>query len=335
MPITITITPIHNKLINGNFDHWSSGTSFTPNDDTYGPDMWNFLVETNGSWTFSRSNDVPSTKSAFSLKAENVSANNQCAIVQFIENIEAVKLANKRASISFAAKTTGTEISNLRCTLLSWNSTADTITSDVISAWAQNGTDPTWVTNWTAEVAGSNLALTSSWQTFKIEDINIDTSSMTNLALVIWVDDGTITSGDEFYVTQAELAPGSIAPIYQPKDSILERNECRRFRKVITTSVNSEIVALGSASSTSGGSLIIQLEGPMRVKPSITVTAANWTVTDGVTSTALTGLTMSPIGGNTAIVLSFTVSGTPLTQYRPYFMIAPTAPQSIILSAEL
>lgn len=216
------------SLINGNFDCWIDGVTFTPNDDTYVATIWNALVETNGSWTFARNTDVPSTKSKYSLKCSNVTANNQCAIVQFIENVDAVKLAGRLVSLSFAAKTTGLEIGNLRATVLSWNSTADVITSDVIGTWAQNGTDPTWATNWTAEKAGSNLALTNSWQTFQINNIDLDTSGITNLAVIIWVDDGTITTGDDFWVTQVQLNVGSACLPFQPQFTTDEENKIGR-----------------------------------------------------------------------------------------------------------
>lgn len=200
-------------LINGSFDVWQRNTTFTtPNDDTYGPDHWNFLVETNGSWTFARDTSTPSnTLAKYSLKCTNVTLNNQCAIVQFIENVDTTKLSNNVVSFSFYAKTNSTEIANLRATILAWSSTADSITSDVISAWASDGTDPTWAANWTAEKAGSNLALTSSWAQFSVESVVLDTASTANLALVIWVDDGTIAANDDFYITGVQMNLGPTA----------------------------------------------------------------------------------------------------------------------------
>lgn len=219
-------------LVNSNMDVWQefpAGTITTPNDDTYGPDFWNLLVEANGSWTFTRDTDVPSTKSKYSLKCTNVTLNNQCAIVQFIENIDTGKLFGRNVSLSFAAKTSGTEIANLRATILAWSSTADAITSDVIGTWASDGTDPTFAANWTKEASGVNLPLTSSWQTFKMENIALDTASTANLAVIIWVDDGTIAANDDFWVTQAQLNPGAVALQYQPKSFNEELISCQRW----------------------------------------------------------------------------------------------------------
>lgn len=204
-------------LVNGNFDVWQRNTTFTPNDDTYGADHWNQLVDGNGAWTLSRSTDVPTTLSTYSLKCVNVTLNKQMAIVQFLENIDTKKVTGNTVSLTFAAKTTTAKvIGNLRATVLAWTGTADALTSDVVGTWAGNGTDPTWAASYTAEVAGSNKALTTSWQTFTIEGVSLDTASTNNLAVVIWVDDTTITAGDEFYITQIQMNTGLKALEYRP-----------------------------------------------------------------------------------------------------------------------
>lgn len=218
-----------NILINGNFDIWQRNTTFTFNDDTFGPDRWNLLTETNGAWTCARTFDTPDLMSTHSAQFTNVTANNQCAAVYLMENVDLRKLRTGTVSLSFSAKTNGSEIANLRATVLSWASTSDAVTSDVIGTWAQNGTDPTWATNWTAEVAGSNLALTADWVTYKIENIAIDTGSVANLAVVIWVDDGTITSGDDFFLAQVQLNAGAIALPFMPERFADEYQRCLRY----------------------------------------------------------------------------------------------------------
>lgn len=219
----------NNLLLNGNFDIWQRNTTFTQNDDLYIADRWNALQEANSSWTFARDTDVPTSGAKYSLKCSNATANNQAAIVQILEAADAQQLLNQNVSLSFYAKTTGLEISNLRCAILSWSSTADVVTSDVISTWAQNGTDPTWATNWTMENTPANLALTNSWQRFTIENIAIDTASMKNIAVVIWVDDGTITSGDDFWISEVMLNVGGTAADFTPRTIAEELALCQRY----------------------------------------------------------------------------------------------------------
>ena len=221
-------------IINGNFDVWQRGVTFTtPNDDTYGPDRWNFLVDGNGAWTFSRSLVDSDTcpNSTYELKAVNVTANKQCGIVQILESINSMKLSNKYLTISFRARTTtGKVISNLRTTLLSWEGTADTVTSDVISSWAGGGTVPTWATNWAQFDATSPtlMALTTDSQKFSFT-VGLGPQGFNNLALVVWVDDTTITSGDEFYITEVQLCAGDVALPFMPKSFEEELRACQRY----------------------------------------------------------------------------------------------------------
>ncbi len=220
-----------NFAINGGTNVWQRNTSASPNDDVYtGCDRWNMLTEANGAWTVARDTDVPTTGgSKYSIKCSNVTLNNQMGIVQILEAKDAAKLFGKNVSLSFQAKTNGTEIANLRAAILSWTSTEDVVTSDVIGTWGQNGTNPTWATNWTMENTPSNLALTSSWQRFTLENIAIDTASTKNVAIVIWVDDGTITAGDDFFLTQIQLEIGAKATTFKPIPYQNELDMCMRY----------------------------------------------------------------------------------------------------------
>lgn len=218
-----------NHLINGNMDIWQRNTTAAANDDVYsGADRWNFLTETNGAWTVARDTDVP-VGSNYSMKCSNVTLNNQMAIVQILEFADTKKLDDQVVSLSFYAKTSGTEIANLRAAILTWGSTADSVTSDVIGTWGQDGTNPTWATNWTMENTPSNLALTSTWTKYTIENVSIDTATVNNLAVVIWTDDGTIAANDDFWITQVQLNIGSKVAAFQAKSFEEELRACQRY----------------------------------------------------------------------------------------------------------
>lgn len=275
---TPTESMYRNALINGSMDIWQRATTFTtPNDDTFGPDRWNFLVDGNGAWTFTRDTDVPTGDFTYSLKCTNVTLNKQCGIVQILENVDSEKLQGKKASLSFYAKTTGTEIGNLRATVLSWDSTANSVTSDVVGTWAGAGTDPTWATNWTAEVAGSNKALTASWQRFTIENISLDTSDINNIAVVIWVDDTTISANDDFWVTGVQLNEGEVATKWQPRHYITELMLSQRYCWALTEASNGVI---GNGRNESTTRALIWLPHPVEMfrEPTLTATAGDWQV---------------------------------------------------------
>jgi len=324
-------------LINGNFDVWQRNTTFTtPNDDTFGPDRWIFLVDGNGAWTFTQSTDVPTTGSLYSLKAENVTTNKQCAIVQVLENIDSKKLTGKNVSLSFYAKTASLEISNLRATVLSWSSTADSVTSDVIGTWAGNGTDPTFATNWTKEIAGSNKALTNDWTRYTIENIAVDTASTANVAVIIWVDDTTITAGDEFYITQIQLNEGSTALSHMPRHYIDELRLCRRYCRVFKSAANFHSMGFGTAISTTVARIFAPLDVRLRTVPALTATATEFDLSDGASDIACTALSLNANWkAEDSVMIDATVAAG-LTQFRPYYLQTDgTAGRLLTLDAEL
>ncbi len=312
-------------LMNAGFDVWQRNTTFTFNDDTYSADRWNLLTETNGAWTCARDTDVPAgIGMTYSAKFSNVTLNNQCALVQFIENVDAVKFQGKTVTLSFYAKTNTTEIANLRAAILSWTGTADSLTSDVIGTWASDGTNPTWATSYTEENVATNKALTSSWQRFTITGILLDTASITNLAIVIWVDDGTIAATDDFYITGIMVNGGSVALPYQPKSFNDELRACQRYYEksynyTVVPATNSQLgqVQLVSRVADTNDRMFVKFSVTKRTTPSVTVydsiatTAGYWYQVSGATqiTTALTGV------GDDGFTSYPTASTTANTQY--------------------
>jgi hypothetical protein len=201
----------NNLLINGYFEIAQRETSFTAattpanNDDTYLLDRWILLSDGNDIVDVSQDSSTPD-ENGFSIKSLVATANKKWGFVQIIENKNCKHLQDEKVSLSFWAKTTTSKvIDNIRAAVISWDSTADSPTSDVVSAWAASGTNPTLVANWTYENTATDLALTTSWQQFEIENIDVDTSGMNNLAVFIWVDDVDASANDELFLAKVEL----------------------------------------------------------------------------------------------------------------------------------
>lgn len=212
-------------IINGNFDVWQRATSFTAsanNDDVYTADRWNLISDGNDILDVSQEaiTDLPGSNYAIKLDVETAK---RAGIVQFLEYRDAQKFKGKSVSISFAVKSAN--ISAVRATVLSWASTADTITSDVVASW---GDTPTWATNWADNATPGDLTVTSSWTTVKVENIAIDESTVNNLALVIWLPNEE-TIGDIIYISQVQMNEGATAATFCPKDFNTELINCFRY----------------------------------------------------------------------------------------------------------
>jgi hypothetical protein len=239
-------------LINGNFDIWQEATTVAAasasDGVTYVSDQWYNVQSTTAKWNFALESTIVPIGSTYSLKCSASDVNIQVGVIQPIEFVNATKYRGKTASISFQAITTaGKTIDNLRCALVNWTGTADTLTRDIVGTWAGNGTNPTLIANTTILNTPVNLPLTTSWKTFKIENILIPLT-VNNLLLFIWTDDTTITSGDEFYVTQVQVNKGTIALPFYPKDYNTELSNCQRYYEAGTATCAGGITGFGSNS---------------------------------------------------------------------------------------
>lgn len=230
MAAALATSPVsRNCAINGNFDVWQRGATFTtPASAAYTADRWLQIQKANAAWTFSQDSTTAPTTSRYSMKAVNVTLNNQCGLVQFLELADVIPLRGQTVSLTFWAKTSALTISNLRATVLQWAGTADSVTRPVVTTWNAAGNDPTWATNWSAAIAGSNQALTNSWTQYKIENIPIS-STANNLAIVIWTDDSVITAADTFWLAQVQLNLGVKVLPFMPKDYRSEFADCQRY----------------------------------------------------------------------------------------------------------
>jgi hypothetical protein len=304
-----------NLLSNGSFDIWQRGTTLTsatafPNsDDNYIADRWNLVSDGNDAVDVSRSTTTPPTGHKNCFLGDQETANKQWGIVQFIENLDAVPLRGKTVSLSFQARTTAAAIGNLRAAILEWDSTADAVTSDVVGTWHGAGTDPTWAANWTAINVPSNLALTTTFQTFKIEGVTLGTT-LTNLAVIIWVDDTTITVADYAYITGVQLEVGTVATAYAARPYAEELRRCQRyfwktFTKDITPAqssgsiVGALVYRVQVASTTAGNSLWVKYPATMFAVPTVVFYSTNAASTDwwSANNVAASGASSSAYAG--------------------------------------
>lgn len=210
---------------------YTAATSPTNSDDTYLFDQWILLSDGNDIVDVSQETTVVPTGGSASAKFEVETANKKFGILQIIEKADAIKFAGKTVSLQFKARTTtGKVIENVRAAVLSWSSTADAPTSDVIASWGAEGSNPTFATNWTAENTASNLTLVAdTWTTYKIENIAIDTASMANLAVLIWVDDTDAAVDDLLYISDVQLNQGPVCLPYMPISFVKDLWNCYRF----------------------------------------------------------------------------------------------------------
>jgi hypothetical protein len=222
-----------NRIINGGMDIAQRGTSFTStgsanNDDTYVLDRFYILSDGNDIIDVTQTTTVP-TGAKYSIGLDVETVNKKFGIAQIIENANCFDAIGGNVTVSFQAKVSATtNLDNIKCAIVAWSGTADTVTSDIISAWGVEGTNPTLIANATYENSPANLNVTTSFATYSVT-ANVDTASTSNIILFIWSDVTTTSLGEFLYITNIQLEKGSTATSFDYRPYATELALCQRY----------------------------------------------------------------------------------------------------------
>ena len=226
--------PNKNYLINGSFAVSQRATSFVSganNDDAYTLDRWYILSDGNDAIDVTQDTTTVPTNSQFAIALDVETANKKFGIAQIIENKNCLGLIGNTVTFSFKAKVSATtKLDNVKAAIVSWSGTADTVTSDIISAWGAEGTNPTLIANATFENTPANLSVTTSYATYSVTAA-VDTASTKNVIVFIWSDVTDTTAGDFLYISEAKLEVGSSATAFDYAGNSFsdELAQCQRY----------------------------------------------------------------------------------------------------------
>ncbi len=333
-----------NLLINGGMliaqrgaGPFTSATLFPNNDDVYLLDGCILLSDGNDVADVSQVADA-NFVSGYKIRLDVETANKRFGILLPIENKDVQQVIYSGvASLQFKVKCTGTSMSNVRASLLAWDGTADTITSDVISAWGAAGANPTLAANWTAENTAANLSISTTIATKTIENIVVDTASLKNLAVLIIVDDTDATVGDFLEIGDIKLESGATCSSFEMNDYATELSRCRRYFESVTfASANNNIAGLADSTSIMVGFFSFKVSKRVAVHTFTVGTAlSDFTIRyTGAGVSVVTAFTLANSGIESA-THSITATGTPLTGGQAVQLRAANANAALYYSSEL
>lgn len=298
-----------NSIINGDFSIAQRGTSFVSganNDDTYNLDRWYVLSNGNDTVDITQSTtEIPANGSQTSIALDVENVNRKFGIAQIIEQRNCAGLIGNTVTLSFKARASSTaSLDNVKCAIVAWSGTADTVTSDIISAWNVEGTNPTLIANATYENTPANLGVTTSWQTYSVS-ANVDTINTRNIVVFIWSDVTVTTAGHFLYITDVQLESGTVATPFERRSIGTELALCQRYYFGTGAQFNSAHNATGGGV---GGYHWYSLPVVMRIAPTVTAswaslvnaTAGTFRMADA--KTVETFIISSAIGGYTGVV---------------------------------
>lgn len=329
--------PLRNRVINGDF-RVQQRTTLGTTDDSYILDQWTLLLEAASAAAASQeTSDVPTDGSNRALKLTVGSGeDNKFGVVNIIEYLDSSDLRGKQVSLQAKLKATAA-ITDVRMAVLEWTSTADSVTSDVVATWGSAGTNPTLATNWAYIGTPANLSVTTSWATYKVENISVGAST-NNLAVFIWCEDeSTTVTTDILRITDVQLEEGTACMAIERRHLQVERLLCRRYLRSYGGGTF-ETIAIGTQTANNAGLFgLMHDSSPMRAAQTLTYTAfSDWSIVGytGGGATTITSFT-AYAGGPGAHFFRGGVAGTPFTPGTLCLLQANNTSARIYLSAEL
>ena len=329
-----------NRLINGDFQiaqrgaSFTSATTFPNNDDAYTLDRWYVLSDGNDIVDVTQETTTVPTNQLYAIALDVETVNNKFGIAQIIEQKNCVDLIGGDVTLSFKAKVSSTtKLDNVKAAIVAWSGTADSVTSDIISSWGIEGTNPTLIANATYENTPANLSLTTSYATYTIT-ANVDTASTKNLIVFIWSDVTDTTLGDFLYITDVQLEDGTSATGFERLPYNLQISLCLRYAYLM------RITSTGRAETTTLTSCPFVLPQQMFAAPTGTImgTIVVRDLTGAASRTAnspsINAFNVSANGGYIEILAS-SWSAANFTIGNLCFLNATAANSGILCSAEL
>jgi hypothetical protein len=269
-----------NAVINGGFDIWQRGTTFTnPSSNTYGPDRW--TIGDNSGCVYTRqSTDAPTGIQYFlrAFRTAGTTNTSNINVVQSIDTITSIPLAGKTVTLSMYVRKGANGPSNLNIALVCGTNTDG-------SLWAGGGNGGT--------IAGASQIITTSWTRYTYTG----TVPSNATQLFVWAyysATGTAPANEYYDITGVQLEVGSVATAFSRAGGTIqgELAACQRYFANLqpSTADYGTVISMFQATSGSTAKGGIQFPVPMRASASITLAAAaNFT---------LANASYTPIGGS-------------------------------------
>jgi hypothetical protein len=262
IPTSYGFTAGKNSIINGAFNVWQRGTSFssTLNTITYTADRWDYLTgATAGTFTLSR---IASGLTGFqyAMRCQRTASSTQTAnlnIAQALETATSLPLAGQTVTLSFYARAGA-----------NYSATSNVFQSIIIGG---TGTDQNNFTGGSGFTGQTNLlissaTLTTSWQRFSYS-VAVGSSYTQLAAYFAFAPTGTAGASDYYDITGVQLEISSTATSFQTATGTIqgELQACRRYLPAYSGNNNDNII--GYSFATNSAIYGFQFDTPARVYP--------------------------------------------------------------------
>lgn len=197
-----------NILINGAFQHWQRGTSFTANG--YGSDRWKLYAP--GSHSYSRSTDTPASPNNFEYSASVGGSGDATGLTQFVESSNAKHVPSSGTTkiiLSFYLKHTTNSGTGKITSVVGTMDSADNSGASTNRSTKNHDTTTSWA-RYTHEMTGADL-----------------TSAVTNGLVVTIKHNGSGTTA--FLLTGCQLEINESLTPFETRNVGEELSLCQRY----------------------------------------------------------------------------------------------------------
>ena len=341
-----------NRLINGAMviDQRNAGAVTTPTAGVYTLDRWQFQLAAAGKFSVQRSTSAPAGFSnslvVTSLGAYSVLSTDYFTAQYNIEgfnfadmnwggaNAQAVMLSfwvNCSLTGTFtgafrnAANTRTYPYSYTISAANTWQYISIKVTGDTTGTWvgATNGTGVQVFFDFGS--GATNQGTAGAWA----NGTSNAATGQTNLLA---------TSGATFYITGVQLEKGSTATSFDYRPYGTELALCQRYAFQMNASDGGNTAnrfALGFSNAVNKAFCQMPHPVPMRVKPSLTTSVSTLNLSDAITGSVLTAVSIQTATSDINKTCFDCTTAGGLTTFRPYYLEANTSSCTVLLSAEL
>jgi hypothetical protein len=251
-----------NVLINGAFDFWQRGTSFTPaaNTLTYTADRWWAYRPTNANYTVSQvSSGADARYGAKVQRNVGTSDTNPIHFGETIESDNIRRFAGKTCRMSVYAKA-GANFSAAGGLLSAFVSTGTS---------ADEGSAALFGAGWTGAATPLNTtqAITTTLTRYDFA-VAIPSGVVEAAVRFSFTPVGTAGADDSFTVEKVQFEEGGVATPFEYRGITTEQALCQRYCVVFEPGAIDDIISwAGQCTTTTGGQVFVPLPVPPRVAP--------------------------------------------------------------------
>ena len=291
-----------NYCINGAFDIWQRGTTFTNPSSAgiYTADRW--TVYFNGNGTVTQETSVKPDTSTYALKVTATASSADNSVYQLIEQLNMEQFRGKTITLSVKVAGTATLAPAIA---LAYSTTADnSLTATNTAITASSETKP---------------AINASTFVTYISQFAVPTTAKT---LRIQLGSGTMANTNVLYWAEAQIEIGSTATAFSRAGGTLagELGACQRYYYRIAGNSAYSYTGYGSGYSSTVAFYVVPMKQTMRVEPTA-IDYANIGTSDLINATiAFTALTIDSAGSGPDFLLLQGTVASGITQYRPYYI---------------